>query len=335
MTALQTALVCPDCHGELSEDVEAAIRCDGCGRTFPVSTSGVPVLLPLDSAFDPDKIAAGKDTYYEHRAGENQRKQRFRRRLPGLAMDLQTDDADALVNRLLSELSNQSAGTLSEGSGGKVDGLVIGAGFRVEEYSLRFPTVSWLVTDTEATFGAGVVGDVTGLPVADASQDFVLCEHVLEHVLDPLVASREIERVLRPGGIALIKVPFNYPWHGGFIDFYRFTPAGYLAAFRRLEVVHIGHGPGPASTITYALQQAFTSLFTGRTTRRAAVVIGRLTFGPWRHLDRVLVTRSGSLSSSCSLIFIGRRVEHERSPVEVIAQAKALGSARVVAPANR
>jgi SAM-dependent methyltransferase len=265
--------------------------------------------VPLDSAFDPDKIAAAKDTYYEHRAGENERKQRF----PGLGMDLQTDDADALVNRLLSELSDQPAGAVGEGSGGKADGLVIGAGFRV----------------------ASVVGDVTGLPVADASQDFVLCEQLLEHVLDPLVASREIERVLRPGGIALIKVPFNYPWHGGFIDFYRFTPAGYLAAFHRLEVVHIGHGPGPASTITYALQQAITSLFTGRTTRRAAVVIGRLTFGPWRHLDRVLVTRSGSLSSSCSLIFIGRRVAHERSPVEVIAQAKALGTARVVGPANR
>jgi SAM-dependent methyltransferase len=212
---------------------------------------------------------------------------------------------------------------------------VIGAGFRVEEYAGRFPQVAWLVTDTEATFGADIVGDVLRLPVADASMDLVLCEHVLEHVLDPLAACREIERVLRPGGLALIKVPFNYPWHGGYIDFYRFTPAGYLAAFRQLDVVHLGHGPGPASTVTYAMQQAWTSLFSKRSSRRVAVVVGRLLIGPWRHFDRVLVTRRGSLSSSCSMIFIGRRVEHVRTAAEVVAQAKALGTAPVVAPADR
>lgn len=300
------------------------LRCADCGRQFPLAANGVPVLLPLDSAFDPDQIAAGRDTYYEHRAGEDLRKQRFRRSLPGLALDLQTGEADYVVNQLLAERAGSAAA--------RVDGLVVGAGFRVQEYGARFPQVSWLVTDTEATFGADAVGDVLQLPVADASMDVVLCEHVLEHVLDPLAACREIERVLRPGGLALIKVPFNYPWHGGYIDFFRFTPAGYLAAFRRLEVVHLGHGPGPASTVTYALQQAWTSLFTRRVTRRAAVVVGRLLIGPWRHLDRVLVTRRGSLGSSCSLIFIGRRADHVRSPGEVIAQAKALGTAPVRAP---
>lgn len=321
MTPSRPLVVCPDCRHRLDLD-DDSICCDGCGRSFPRSASGVPVLLPAGSAFDADKIAAGRDTYYEHRAGEDRRKQRFRRSLPGLALDVQTGDADDLVNRRLSEL------------GDVVDGLVIGAGFRVEEYRDRFPGVTWIVTDTEATFGADLVGDVLGLPLADASVDMVLCEHVLEHVLDPLEACREIERVLRPGGIALVKVPFNYPWHGGYVDFYRFTPAGYLAAFRHLEVVHLGHGPGPASTVTYAVQQAWTSLFCGRTTRRAAVVVGRLLIGPWRHLDRFLVTRRGSLGSSCSLIFIGRRVDHARSATEVIDQAKALGTAPVLGPSQ-
>ena len=148
-------------------------------------------------------------------------------------------------------------------------------------------------------------------------------------------AAREIERVLAPGGIALVKVPFNFPWHGGFADFFRFTPAGYLAAFRRTEAVHIGHGPGPASTVCYALNNAWISLFTGRTARRVAVVLGRLLIGPWRHLDRVLVTKRGSLGSGCTLIFIGRRTDHVRSATEVIAEAKALGVAPVLAPSER
>lgn len=324
MSALHPDLVCPECHGSLVEDRDA-LTCVGCARRFPRAANGVPVLLPDESAFDREKIAAGRDTYYEHRAGENLRKQRFRRRLPGLALDLQTGEADELVNRMLSGRS----------AGGSSVGLVVGAGFRVEEYQARFPSVEWLVTDTEATFGADVVGDLLALPVADASMDFVLCEHVLEHVLDPLAGAREIERVLRPGGVALVKVPFNYPWHGGFVDFYRFTPAGYLAAFRRTEAIHIGHGPGPASTVAYALQQAWTSLFDGRTSRRIAVVVGRLVIGPWRHLDRILVTRQGSLGSSCSMIFIGRRSLSQRSDAEVVAQARALGTAPVVSPSRR
>jgi SAM-dependent methyltransferase len=319
--------VCPDCRGQLVDgglEPGAGLRCAGCDRTFPVAGQ-VPVLLPLDSAFDPQTIAEGVDTYHAHHATESTKVRRLRRQLPGLALDVQSHEADELVNQLLAGL----------GDGEPVDGLVVGAGFRVAEYTQRFPLARWLITDTEATFGADVVGDVTSLPVADASQDFVLCEHVLEHVLDPLQAAREIERVLRPGGIALIKVPFHFPWHGGFIDFYRFTPAGYLAAFRRMEPVHLGHGPGPASTITYALQSAWVLLFSRRFLRRAAVVVGRLVFGPWRHLDRILVTKQGSLGSGCSLIFIGERTDRFRSPTEVIAEAKALGVAPVLAPSER
>jgi len=43
--------------------------------------------------------------------------------------------------------------------------------------------------------------------LADASADFVVASHVLEHVADPLGILDEIHRVLRTGGIAIILVP--------------------------------------------------------------------------------------------------------------------------------
>lgn len=43
--------------------------------------------------------------------------------------------------------------------------------------------------------------------VGDAVFDFVLCVHVLEHVPNDLEAMREIARVLKPGGTAVIMVP--------------------------------------------------------------------------------------------------------------------------------
>lgn len=52
--------------------------------------------------------------------------------------------------------------------------------------------------------------DVTNLhQLADASFDFLICEHVLEHVPDDKKAMRELRRVLAPGGTALISVPIR------------------------------------------------------------------------------------------------------------------------------
>lgn len=50
--------------------------------------------------------------------------------------------------------------------------------------------------------------DLTAAPFADASFDVVLCSHVLEHVPDDAKAFSEIARILRPGGRALLLVPF-------------------------------------------------------------------------------------------------------------------------------
>lgn len=50
-------------------------------------------------------------------------------------------------------------------------------------------------------------GDLRHLPFASESFDLVLATDVLEHVDDDQLAVEEIQRVLRPGGTALITVP--------------------------------------------------------------------------------------------------------------------------------
>jgi len=50
--------------------------------------------------------------------------------------------------------------------------------------------------------------DVDGLGVfADASQDFVVCCHVLEHLKNPIKALGEFMRTLRPGGRVALAIP--------------------------------------------------------------------------------------------------------------------------------
>jgi hypothetical protein len=49
--------------------------------------------------------------------------------------------------------------------------------------------------------------DICDMPFADATYDFVLASHVLEHIQDDRRAVKEIRRVLRSDGIAVLPVP--------------------------------------------------------------------------------------------------------------------------------
>ena len=66
--------------------------------------------------------------------------------------------------------------------------------------------------------------DLTECPLPDATVDAVICLNVLEHIADDLAAMRQIARVLRPGGIAVIEVPAGptlYDWYDESLRHYR------------------------------------------------------------------------------------------------------------------
>ncbi|MFZ1990305.1 MAG: methyltransferase domain-containing protein [Alphaproteobacteria bacterium] len=52
--------------------------------------------------------------------------------------------------------------------------------------------------------------DITAIQFPDESFDLVICNHVLEHVERDHIALKELFRVLRKGGFALITVPQNW-----------------------------------------------------------------------------------------------------------------------------
>ena len=51
--------------------------------------------------------------------------------------------------------------------------------------------------------------DVMDIPLGDDLYDVVFCNHVLEHVDDELKAMKELCRILKPGGLAIMQVPQN------------------------------------------------------------------------------------------------------------------------------
>jgi SAM-dependent methyltransferase len=64
----------------------------------------------------------------------------------------------------------------------------------------------YICGDLDGAAGEHII-DITNLPFADGSFDAVVCNHVLEHVPDDRAAMRELRRVVRTGGWAILLVP--------------------------------------------------------------------------------------------------------------------------------
>ena len=54
---------------------------------------------------------------------------------------------------------------------------------------------------------ADVKADICNLPFADNEYDVILCNHVLEHIPDDTKAMKELFRVLKPSGMAILQIP--------------------------------------------------------------------------------------------------------------------------------
>jgi len=70
------------------------------------------------------------------------------------------------------------------------------------------PNLDYISTDLESPT-AMVKMDITNISYEDNSFDVILCNHVLEHIPDDKKAMKELLRVLKPGGWAILLVPLD------------------------------------------------------------------------------------------------------------------------------
>jgi len=72
----------------------------------------------------------------------------------------------------------------------------------------RLPGLRYITADIDPGRG-DLPLDLMDLKLPDACFEAVLCSHVLEHVPDDRLAMRELHRILRPGGWAIVMVPLD------------------------------------------------------------------------------------------------------------------------------
>jgi ubiquinone/menaquinone biosynthesis C-methylase UbiE len=98
--------------------------------------------------------------------------------------------------------------------------------------------------------------DIHDLKFADGEFDVAVCGAVLEHVDDPPKAIGELRRVLKPGGLIWVEVPFNHHYHPTPKDHWRVSPTGILLWMRDFVPLASGlftRGGSPLHTAVFFL----------------------------------------------------------------------------------
>ena len=81
--------------------------------------------------------------------------------------------------------------------------------------------------------------DITAIQYPDAHFDAIICNHVLEHIIDDRLAMSELYRVLQPGGWAILQVPLSKRLTETFEDLAVITEADRERVFGQKDHVRI------------------------------------------------------------------------------------------------
>ncbi len=116
--------------------------------------------------------------------------------------------------------------------GSRLNGKMLDFGCGSKPYRNLFQVSEYIGVDMEneghshEQESVDVFYDGQTLPFSDNSFDSCLCSEVLEHTFDPDKALSEIHRVLKPGALFLVTVPFVWNEHEVPNDAFRYTQYG-------------------------------------------------------------------------------------------------------------
>lgn len=72
----------------------------------------------------------------------------------------------------------------------------------------KLQNIKYTTTDLNSPI-ADVKADICDLPFEDNSFDFIICNHVLEHIPNDTKAMQELYRIMAPNGMGIFQVPYD------------------------------------------------------------------------------------------------------------------------------
>jgi SAM-dependent methyltransferase len=182
---------------------------------------------------------------------------------------------------------------------------------------------STVCVDFVPAHNTDVVGDVQHLPFRDGSIDLVYATGLFEHVADERAVNGEMHRVLRPGGLVHVEVPFLEQYHEDPIDCRRLTVQGLEMAMRErgFETLKKGAHIGPTVTLLNTTARWAALWFEGESVVAKAFSAGCFTalsalFYPFKFLDWFLIKKRGAHTLALGVYYTGRKPEAQRTGSE-------------------
>lgn len=154
-----------------------------------------------------------------------------------------------------------------------------------------------------------VIADIANLPFADNSVDGIICESVFEHIPDPEAVTSEIYRVLKPGGIVYVVVPFVFSFHSSPNDYYRWSKMGLREQFKNFEEVSSGMRSGPGAAMDWILAEYVAILlsFSSRKIHQILFMFFLVLFAPLCYLDYLIYWFPTSENIASHVYFVGKK----------------------------
>lgn len=149
--------------------------------------------------------------------------------------------------------------------------------------SRTFRSDHLIQTEIAAYSNVDILAVNQALPFKDDSFDAIMSLDVLEHVTDPFAAARELARVLKPGGILFINLPFLQHEHGYPHHYFNASRMGLRQLFEGLlkPEVHVVPNGGHPSTVMMGMIRVYR----GGLTRPLRAEFDKMTVGELCEMD--------------------------------------------------